>query len=650
MHFDISLDSFKPENNFLQIPFEQGRVLVDASFNEQTSILLYRLHRLASDLFGDSWGPFVDAGFEIQKADQTYTIGKGRYYVAGRLVENHSPISYFAQDDFPLDKDKSKLPDAPFVFYLDVWEREINDIILPDFKDPALASLSTASRSQLVWQVRAVSLKDLDLESEIGKLSSKDNNERLTAISKLGMALTKLKKLTGINNTLAARPIAPSDDSAEASTDGQYRGLENQLYRVEIHRGGSAFVSSKQPTLDQLKSFATFKWSRDNGSTVFPITAWKVNETKVTVDLSRAGLDDRSSLHVGEWVEFIDDHTVLNNEGFQVPALFQVTSIDPYEPTRITLKGTAESVEKAAVSMSFNPARPNHPFLRRWDQQPANPKEEDHIYDSDNQEPTLADDRALLVVAGKVPGGDGAAGNSIWLNLEDGVQISFGDSTSTYQRGDYWLIPARQATGLVFWPKMMVNDKVMPKPLLPHTTSHDFAPLAMASEAGSLIPCRRVVAGDLLRTTDQRSNAPATLSESWNQQASLLPPVAQRAWLVDRVKQLLTKDEFDKLKVPGSSDSDYVAKLEALDLNFGNLGADSLIAANDVKEVPIVRGLPLKKIAILQAEQELKALLTKDNKFTPPNPDDVVKEMFSAVGKLYFVARKFAEVPRVPQN
>jgi hypothetical protein len=42
------------------------------------------------------------------------------------------------------------------------------------------------------------------------------------------------------------------------------------------------------------------------------------------------------------------------------------------------------------------------------------------------------------------------SGNDGWLELEDGVEIAF--SSGTYHTGDYWLIPARTATGNVEWP------------------------------------------------------------------------------------------------------------------------------------------------------------------------------------------------------
>jgi len=40
---------------------------------------------------------------------------------------------------------------------------------------------------------------------------------------------------------------------------------------------------------------------------------------------------------------------------------------------------------------------------------------------------------------------------TIWTLLEDGIEVQF--EAGTYLPGDYWLIPARSATGDVDWPK-----------------------------------------------------------------------------------------------------------------------------------------------------------------------------------------------------
>ena len=39
-----------------------------------------------------------------------------------------------------------------------------------------------------------------------------------------------------------------------------------------------------------------------------------------------------------------------------------------------------------------------------------------------------------------------------WIDLEDGVQVWF-PPRQEYQSGDYWLIPARTATGNIEWPQ-----------------------------------------------------------------------------------------------------------------------------------------------------------------------------------------------------
>ena len=45
---------------------------------------------------------------------------------------------------------------------------------------------------------------------------------------------------------------------------------------------------------------------------------------------------------------------------------------------------------------------------------------------------------------------DAPAGNDGFIELEGGVQVKFGPGT--YKTGDYWLIPARTATGTIEWP------------------------------------------------------------------------------------------------------------------------------------------------------------------------------------------------------
>src|SRR5215475_15916946 len=108
MNGDLSRVTFDSHNHYLRVVMQQGRVLLDADFNEQTAILLHYLQTLAVDIIGKYGGPDGNVGFEItspsdndvnkipgltvdeksalinQLRNFRLLIGKGRYYVAGR--------------------------------------------------------------------------------------------------------------------------------------------------------------------------------------------------------------------------------------------------------------------------------------------------------------------------------------------------------------------------------------------------------------------------------------------------------------------------------------------------------------------------------------------------------------------------------------
>jgi hypothetical protein len=70
--------------------------------------------------------------------------------------------------------------------------------------------------------------------------------------------------------------------------------------------------------------------------------------------------------------------------------------------------------------------------------------------------------------------------------LEDGIQVQFQKLGETeyhkYRTGDYWLIPARTATGDVEWPGPVEDPEVVP----PHGIQHHYAPLALMDGTGSI--------------------------------------------------------------------------------------------------------------------------------------------------------------------
>ncbi len=57
MKADLSRTTFNRFKRFSRVVAQQGRVQLDADWNEQSSIMLYQLRRLAADIIGPAGGP-----------------------------------------------------------------------------------------------------------------------------------------------------------------------------------------------------------------------------------------------------------------------------------------------------------------------------------------------------------------------------------------------------------------------------------------------------------------------------------------------------------------------------------------------------------------------------------------------------------------
>lgn len=405
MQGDFTRNTFDPTKHFSRVLMQQGRVQLDADWNEQTAILLHTLRTLTRDLFGEHGGPAQGAGFAIIGGARNFKIGEGHYYVDGILVENDVACWYRGGPDLPTQPDhqpKDGLADATqYLVYLDVWERHISPVEDDAIREKALLGPDTATRAKVVWQVKV-------LPNPAGE-TCKD------LAATLGRPVAPLAKAR-------VRPTVPSADPCIQAPDARYRGAENQLYRVEVHDGGKAGDG------------ATFKWSRDNGSVIFPI----VQMNGAVATLEHLGRDARLGLRVGEWVEVVDDDQTLR--GGPGPML-QVDAIDPVE-MKITLK-----TRPGVALLPYDETSSNHPYLRRWDH------------------------KADPLGGGAVP----VVENNVdeWLDLEDGVQVQF-QPGGDYRSGDYWLIPARTATGQVEWP----GPVDAPEAQAPQGIHHHIAPLA----------------------------------------------------------------------------------------------------------------------------------------------------------------------------
>lgn len=487
---DFTRDTFDPFKHFSRVLMQQGRVQLDADWNEQTDILLRYIRHLAQAIIGTHGGPKDGSGFvigTISDEKDNFSIGTGDYYVDGILVENRAvdkegkEIPKYTYKDHP-DPDYHRQPyyqpvplrnERPRFFqegynllFLDMWEQQITYLEEESIREVALGvgGPDTATRARVVWQVKVMDAKEFDKDTSISLdtialeiQSQSASPEKFLQIKTkwIPVITARLRERFPPKNQsrgqLKARARVEVQDITDVcitSPDSQYRGNQNQLYRVEVHSGGSAWSKDAG-------SGAAFKWSRENGSVVFPIVPNdKDNEGNIVL-LQDMGRDDHSTLQKDDWVEVVDDDSILKE---QPDALLHVDAVDPLN-MQVTLSGKA----------NYN--KDKHPLLRRWDQKPRVPKKDG--------EPDLFDAKigTVKIVEGQ---GEGQK-ETYWITLEDGVQIQFqqnSDQPNTYRTGDYWLIPARTITGDVEWPTMKA-DPAQHIALPPLGVDHHYAPLAI---------------------------------------------------------------------------------------------------------------------------------------------------------------------------
>ncbi|MHC4438870.1 MAG: DUF6519 domain-containing protein [Planctomycetota bacterium] len=452
MKGDFSQLTFEKVKNYNSVLKQQGRVSLDADANELIEILAHQRRVRTVDVIGTCCAPINAGGFKIRHPGgnpQDLLISTGRIYVGGLLCELHPctkiPVTFpdgqtnrvqvkelkideqavsknqwvviFTKEDpegilaqinainttsniLTLSKDISSLksgtapqlqqmilyseqPDYPdaknhlptagntYLVYLDVWERHITAIEDPDLREVALGGPDTTTRIQTISQVKLFRVqRDVECGDEIPawKEEIAPSGGRLTATT---------------------IPGTEPEDPCLIAEGGGYRGLENRLYRVEIHVGGDIGT-------------AEFKWSRDNGSIAYEIQEF-IEEPPGQVrqvQLKQIGRDEILKIKQNDWLEISGDETDLNvkNAG----TIAQVTNIDE-----------AQLILTLSVDVTTHRDE-NHTKVRRWDTGIDTPTP-----------PTTT-----------------AAGP---IELEDGIQIEF--SGKNLKVGDYWIFAARTSTG-----------------------------------------------------------------------------------------------------------------------------------------------------------------------------------------------------------
>jgi uncharacterized protein DUF6519/parallel beta helix pectate lyase-like protein len=326
MKGDFTRSTFRPAKRYSRVLQQQGRVQLDADWNEEVEIERHLRETGLTDVIGRCGAP-TDAnggGFRlVLDGDGDLAVTAGRLWVDGILCENLLPegeTSLKLVDQTEGDFPGFALPTAPgrYLFYLDVWQRHLTALEDPEIREVALGGPDTATRTQTVCQVRWVAVD-----------AGAGCDDDLPAFAAAAAAPT---------GRLRAR-TRPGDEGGPCVVPeaAGYTRLENQLYRVEVHEGGE-LGGAPAPS---------FKWSRDNGSVV---TEWLATSGQ-EVTVGSLGRDRVLTFTDARWVELGDDTHELDAAPGQ---LLEISSVGD---DRLTL---------AAAPGAPGPAG-RHPKVRRWD-------------------------------------------------------------------------------------------------------------------------------------------------------------------------------------------------------------------------------------------------------------------------------------------
>jgi Family of unknown function (DUF6519)/Concanavalin A-like lectin/glucanases superfamily len=288
-------------------------------------------------------------------------IEPGRFYVDGVLCELSKATSYASQPG--LD---GKLPTSGlYEAYLEIWEETVSPVEDASLREVALGGLDPSLRTRIATRVRLESSAHAD----------------------------------GLHSPPGA-PAKPGQLMAE-HTGQSVPG--NHLYRVEVHESGG--LGGETP--------ATFKWSRDNGASLFAVTPGD-SPTVVGLLYAASGV---APLAVDDVVEPLAAGGPLDGPAHPLLRVLDVSAADG----QITL----DQAPPAGTSL-----------LRRWNNRPRGAS-------------TSAVAGAELPITGD------------WVRLEDGIRVRF--QGAHFRRGDYWWVLARMdMSGSIDWPQQSGHPQALP--------------------------------------------------------------------------------------------------------------------------------------------------------------------------------------------
>jgi len=475
MSFDLSRKKFNALDDYFGVVMQQGRVQTDADWNTMVAQISRRIQAGSLDTFGPGVVPReTPDGFLVSGPVSAFEIGPGRIYVDGLLAENHTETLKWdarlaeisgtaklsgaaidaapsglpgttAYNDQPYYPNPTALPSGEnYLVYVDVWQRDITYLQDATLVDDAVG-VDTTARMQTVWQVKVL--------EDVGDIDAATDDADIPGwLQAIHPSSARLSTDTG--------NLSDDDNPCLLPPQAGYKGLENQLYRVQVHTGGPV-------------GNATFKWSRDNAVVATRISAIPSGNEVVVDSLGR---DDWLGFHDGDWVEITDDDRDFMGLPGEIRRIQLGSGIDTATRT-ITLEGSALPTGSGAGEFPVDgdglTDKLRNTRLIRWDQAGIVFRENESEYtDLD-----AATSTGLIDIPASPTRLFLEKGILVEFDLEDVVTAA--DFEPEFKTGDYWIFSAR-----VNSTSIEELDRAPPAGI-----HHHFTKLAIIDD-GNIIDCR----------------------------------------------------------------------------------------------------------------------------------------------------------------
>ena len=333
MASDRARVSYDPSREWRGVIAQQGRVSVEADWNEAATIAEERDRHVTLDVVGPVGTP--DSGYAVtavpaegEQAESTpghFTIGKGTLYLGGERLDLDEQVHYRTQPDW-LDHSTDPLWDPPAVrdrkggrhelVYLLASEQEVSAVEDPALADVALGGPDTMQRRRILQRFARYPSESGTCDGSRSALerSLADHGLKLDPASMMAESTAKLQ-VSFPNSPAAPRISRPVPG-------GGYLGAENQMIRVMVTGTGG---KNGEPTI---------VWGFDDASFLYRVQPAAHDSEGTTLTLASAPVDSYHYPEKGQAVELLRDAVKLTDNDYIASSHGFVSALaGAYDPT-----------------------------------------------------------------------------------------------------------------------------------------------------------------------------------------------------------------------------------------------------------------------------------------------------------------------------